>query len=343
MISKRIYRMTMCTAILSAGTGGSARGQRTEVVSEAHAKGIVVLRASFPTRGELHSFAVEMSLDGESFADARVGPLRGLRLADEMVRGAGDSGAETTLVVPVVGRFDFTPQGFLFSGAGVYELRWDIAFYDREVGDLKIEQTVHVRPPREADLDFIASAGDRHFLKEVFGVEPPEGGTTDLLALAFIGELVRHAVDDPGEEGHVPVKLESAAPLMLVANEHSDSSYAPYTAYYAARIYLQELIRLPGLGNLTPAAADHELYRKADEALRFTVERADPFLKPRALCTLAYLRMCAASWHEAESYLARAEESAGGQGNVLACTKKLRGDLVRIRERRNPAPVDDNQ
>ncbi len=233
-----------------------------------------------------------------------------------------------------MGRFDFTPLGFLFSDGGVYRLRWDIAFRDREVGDLKIEQTVDVQPPTEADLAFIARVGDRRFIKDVFGANLPGQGTTDLLALGFIGELLEHAEDDPGEEGNVAGTLEAAAPLMELAEEIPESSYAAYAAFYAARLYLQNLIRIPALSNITPAAREHELYGKANDALLFTIEHADAFLKPRAQCTLAYLRICAASWEDAQALLLDSEKSASGQASVLKSIEELRGDIQRLKERR---------
>lgn len=336
MSSRARRRIAIWTSIVAGAASGIADAQRAVVTSPANAKGIVVLRADFPSRGALHSFGLEISLDGHTFVNAAVGPTRGLRLSGEMVEGASDRVGKTVLAVPVVGRFGATPRGFLFPEPGIYQLRWDIAFRDGEVGTLKIDQTVRVTPPTNPDLEFVARIGHKRFWKEVLALDPPEGSAADLLALGLIGEFLEHAEDDPGEDGSVSGKLEWADPLMDLAKELADSSYAPYGAFYAARLYLQNLIRIPELGNITPLAQKHELYSKANDALLFTLERADSFLKPRTLCTLAYLRLCAASWDDADRFLTEAEECADGQANVLPMIQDIRNDLVRLRERDDP-------
>lgn len=305
--------------------------QEAEVVSEAHAKGIVVLRASFLGRGELHSFGLEISRDGETFVNAKAGPTRGLRFSDRMVLGSHGTD-QTVLVIPIVGRFGLGSEQFLFDEPGTYELRWDITFKDRDVGDLKIEQTVEVGAPTEADLQFLARAGDRDFHAEIFGVDPPERGTRDLLALGIVSLLLQHAQDDPGEEGSVKGELAWADAMMGLARELPESSYAPYAAFFAGRIYFGHLGKALGPRQITPNAKTNEFYRKADEALRFVVKRGDPFIKPRALCSLAFLRVCVGSWVESERFLTEAEKSAGGQGVVDRVVNKMRYDIRRLKD-----------
>lgn len=308
-----------------------ARGEETDVVSEAHAKGIVVLRASFPSRGELHSYGLEISMDGETFVDANVGPTRGLRFGSIMVRGSHETDS-TILIVPVVGRFDFTPQGFLFGSSGTYRLRWNIAFKDRNLGGLNIEQTVDVEPATETDLELLARMGDRRFLADL-GLNPPQDGTLDLLALGLIAELLEHAQDDPGEEGRVEGKPEWADTFMSLAREYPESSYAPYLAYYAARLYLNDLGRVTGSAGISPELKKQPLYRKAIEALQFSIGHGDPFLGPRALCSLAFANMLAGSWKDAEEFLVRADDRAAGQGAVLSIVEDMRGELARAKKR----------
>lgn len=313
-------------------SGLLARAQETDLVSEAHAKGIVVLRASFPSRGEVRSFGLEISQDGETFVNAKAGPTRGLRFSHRMVLGSHNTD-QTVLVVTIVGRFDFTPEGFLFEREGIYDLRWDIAFKDRDGGVLKIEQTVEVGAPTEADLQFLTRAGDRDFLADVLGVNPPEGGTTDLLALGLIAELLELAQDDPGEEGSLQGKLSWADAMINLAREFPESSYAPYAAFFAGRIYHGHLAKELSPQQITPAAKEQNFYKKSDAALRFAVDHGDPFLKPRALCSLAYLRACATLWDDAETLLAQSVEAAHGQGVVERTAGKMRHDIRQLRDR----------
>lgn len=309
-----------------------ARGQETDLVSEAHAKGIVVLRASFPSRGELHSYGLEISMDGETFVDANVGPTRGLRFGYKMVRGSHETDP-TILIVPVIGRFNFTPQGFLFGTSGTYHLRWNISFKDRDFDGLKIEQTVDVEPATEADLDLLGRMGDRRFLADVLGLNPAQGATPDLLALGLIAELLEHAQDDPGEEGRVEGQPEWADPFMSLAKEYSESSYAPYLAYYAARLYLKDLGRITGSADISPELKKQPLYRKAIEALQFSIVHGDPFLAPRALCSLAFANVLVASWMDAGELLSQAKQRAAGQGAVLSFVEDMQGDLARAKKR----------
>ena len=335
MSRNSVRRMGIRAGIIAVVLPGIAEPQRAEVVSAATAKGIVVLRASFASRGELHSFALEISLDGQTFVDAEVGALRGLRLSDRMVKGAANGAQETVLMVPVVGRLGLGAEKFLFPEPGAYKLRWDIAFRDGEVGDLKINQSLYVKPATKPDLEFIARIGDRRFWKEVLGVDPPEGGTTELLALGVIAAALQYAEDDPGEEGSLRGELKWADAWFALAQELPDSSYAPYAGYAGGRIYRGHLGRDLDLAReqITPRAREHTMYRKAEKALTFAVEHGDAFLRPRALCSLAYLRVCSASWDEAEKYLAQAEEGAGGQGNVLRVINEMRRDVGRLKER----------
>ena len=316
-----------------------AWGQKVEVVSMSTAKGIIILRGEFPSRGKLHSFGLEVSSDGETFVDAKAGPMRGLRFTDRMVQGSHEAD-DTVLLVPVVGRFDFTPQGFLFEEEGTYYLRWDITFKDRHVGEMKIGQIVVVEPATNPDLEFLSRIGDRDFATEVLGLNPPENVTGDLLALGLISEILQYAEDDPGEGGRVRGKLAWAEAFWNLAKELPESSYAAYAAFCAGRIYHGHLARTLGREHITPKAKKHTLYEKADEALRFAVDHGDPFLKPRALCSLAYLRVCAAAWDEAERLLTQAEGSTHGQGIVESIVDEMRRDLAHIKEKRVPKERD---
>lgn len=319
-------------AVLLLAGGNLVDAQETRVVSEAHAKGIVVLRASFPSRGELHSFGLEISLDGKTFVNAKAGPTRGLRFSYRMVLGSHTTD-QTVLVVPIVGRFGFTPEGFLFEREGIYHLRWDIAFTDRDVGDLRIEQTVVVGAPTEADLQFLARAGDRGFQAEVLGLDPPERGTTDLLALGLISGVLEYAQDDPGEEGRFRGELSWADAMMDLAREFPESSYAPYATFFAGRVYHGHLGKAVEPEIITPDAKKHPFYKKSDEALRFAVDHGDAFLKPRALCSLAFLRACATLWDDAENLLTQSLRTARGQRVIGRVVGKLRRDIPRLKER----------
>ncbi len=197
---------------------------------------------------------------------------------------------------------------------------------------MKIEQTVVVGDPTEVDLKFLARAGDRAFQAKIFGVEPPERGTTNLLALGMIAALLEFAQDDPGEEGHFKGELTWADAMMDLAREFPKSSYAPYAAFFAGRVYHGHLGKAIDPEIITPDEKKHPFYKKSDEALRFAVDHGDAFLEPRALCSLAFLRACATLWDDAENLLTQSLRTARGQGVIGRVVGKLRRDIPRVKE-----------
>jgi len=307
--------------------GQSIVAEEAGADAPSHAKGIVVLTTNFQSRGEVHSFGLKISREGKEFVDAMAGPTRGMRFSDALVRG-GHEGENTVLVVPVVGSFDLAPRGFLFENPGTYHLQWDIAFKDNKVARLEIEQAVQVGPALPADLEFLRRVDAPSFMARAFGAEPSGQPPADLLrALVVIAELLERAESHPIEGVQCDPGLPCADELLKLAVELPESSYAPYAAYYAGGMYRAWLERTPESRQVSPALKNHALYQKADEALRFSADHGDPFLKPRALCALAYLRGCSAAWDEADEFLTQATRASSDQGTVHAAVAKLRRDF----------------
>ncbi len=334
-------RLTMWIISALAHSGVLAQAQVVDIVGEAHAKGIVVLRTSFPVRGELHSFGLDIRLDDGSYAPAQTNPLRGHRFSKHMVRGAENTG-EVVLLVPVVGRFDLAPFGFLFEEQNTYELRWDIRFKAPGAAPLKIDQTVTVGPSSNADLEFLRRIGDRGFQTKFLGRAPPEQASSELLALGLIGELLLGAQGAPVSDDAARGTLSQGSMLADLAKEIPESSFAPYAAFYAGRIFHGHLREARQLESPSPEAQRHSLYRRSEQALRLAVANGDAFLKPRALCSLAVLHVRAASWTDAEDLLAEALRGAPGQGVIETAVSAMRIDLSRLREKTTQEAARDD-
>ena len=75
---------------------------------------------------------------------------------------------------------------------------------------------------------------------------------------------------------------------------------------------------------------------KADEALALTANRADLYLKPRAIYMQAALVGMRGEWDEMERLLDKASATAPGAGTVQNLVDKARRGLARARAREAP-------
>ena len=93
---------------------------------------------------------------------------------------------------------------------------------------------------------------------------------------------------------------------------------------------------------IAPDARQNPYYEKAEAALSFCVERADVYLKPRALYMKAFLPLCAAQWGQVELTLKEAKEQAPGEETIREWVTQLRASAIRERERIDPtsSPVE---
>ncbi len=311
--------------------GMPASAQQASACASVRAKGVVVCEAQFPTCGEVEWFDFEISTDGEVFKDADPNPSRGMPFGEHLVWNSAEA-PNTVLIVPVVGKFGMGSERFLFETPGTYYLRWRVSFVDRQRPALRIDQTLEVGPPFAADLEFLKRIGQRDSVAALFGREPPEKATEELLSVVVAGMLLKRAESDPVDDPDACQEVTRADLLMDVARQLAESSYAPYAAYYAGAIYRQALEGTPQARAISYTTRNHELYGKADEALRFAVQSGDLFLKPRALCALAYLRVCTGAWDEADGLLKQAEEVGAGQGPVQGTAAEVRRQLLQARQ-----------
>lgn len=331
-------------------TMNAAHGQAPEATVDMvpHAKAPVVLKLSFPTWGDLSGASILFSEDGETFENTRAGLPRNW----ELFTSISDDGETTTVLILVVGRFNLSPDGFLFSEPGTYYLRWGVGFEDKEVKGLKVEQPVEVAPAREADLAFLDRLAEPKFLRHLFEkdlfdpsydfgkwVLSPDG--RDYRALFVIAELLKltrakEPGDAVGPRGSLEQAIKWAEALNALAKELPESSYAPYAAYYAGCCYITSAM----IGTkeergeyITPATRRHPHYKLANEILRFVAEHGDAYLKPRALYMQAILRMVGADWIEADRSLTKALESAPGEGTIKSQVDELRRDIQEEKEK----------
>ena len=327
---------TMLWLTLGFGVVDVTSAQEARVSLPACAKGIVVVEARFPDQGPLHSFALEIRAGDKGFVGAGAGPLRGTRFVGSLA-GSLHEGDTMVAMVPVVARFVPGAEGFLFNEPGTYMLRWDIAFENQGAEPLRIEQAIDVGEPRTEDLQLLAQIGDVDFVADVFGMRFPDHTPTELVQLGVVAQVLEQAQSDPLEEGPWGLSTVSADALWRLAEAIPDSSYAAYLAYYAAGVYAAHLSQTPEGRDVSPAAKNHTLYRKADKVFEFVIAHGDCFIKPRALCARAYLRTCAADWDGADRLLRQAVEGADGQGPVRDIVSRMRRQLSKERREQKKA------
>ncbi len=156
-----------------------------------------------------------------------------------------------------------------------------------------------------------------------------------------IGELLKATRDhEPwvAARGQGPPATGTIWPdtLLGLAQEFPESSYAPYAAYYAACGYLSCVAQTSKRQHgkmIASVAEESPYYAKAKTALNLCVERADVYLKPRALYMKAFIPLCAARWEQVELALNEAEEQASGEQTIREWVTQLRASAIRERQR----------
>lgn len=339
--------------------------QYATVDSNARAKAFNVLEVSFPTQDEIGKLSFKFSSDGVTFHLGEVGLPRPWQL----FRSVGYAKEQATILVPAVAGFGFGDAAFLFEEPGTYYLQWSVGFKDKNLEDIEINQIIEVAPALEADLEFLARLADPNLLRHLFGEDffdrqtetvrekmlSPSGA--DYRALKVISQLLKATRAASLENvflGHKLPKEEDKRrwgdALFQLAKEIPDSSYAPYAAYYAGCCYAvigqNQIIttvrsrRVPGQrkDKLAETKLRFELTRKnrdctrAYEAFVLAAERADDYLKPRALYQQAMLRGCAGKLEEMELLLSKAEAVVPGKGTIQKMVDKQREQMRHFRK-----------
>lgn len=321
------------------------------------AKGFNVITVRVSTMHDISHFDLDVSFDGQTFRNCGVGLPRPERLFYTISR----TGPNVTISVPVVGVLSGGVERFLFREPGQNWFRWKIEYQDGS-NPSTIEQAVIVHDSRGADQAFVQRLADVPLCKLMFGdnwfdqfteTEANHYADPEVRAVKVIGNLLEATRDrTPGyAQGVVASKgdLKKAADVLWqLARDIPDSSYAPYAAYYAACCYamlaggrMDEAMRAnlkvgesytaaaarlgPGILVADPDAA------RAKEALTFAVERADIYLKPRALHHLAGYHSGIGDLKRSEVLLDSAEAAAPGDGEIKAWCDKSREQIARAR------------
>ena len=310
-----------------------------------HAKGVVLLRVTFPTSGEVTSVSLRMSRNREEFASVHTGVSRNSRCLYDV----SYDGETTTVAAPVVGNFANDDAYFLFKEPGTYSLRWGIGLGDGEVRGFKVYQEIKVERAQPADLAFISRVSAPEFFRRLVGedvVARLTGQARDVVADPNRSEfrwsiVIRRLLEatqqrEPLEGAHESEEafLRWASTMFDLAREFSESSYAPYAAFYAGGGYvgyLCEVLYKEEVGS--KALRQHELFNRAEEALRLAVEHGDSYLRPRAIYQQARLRAIVGDWEEAEDLLTKVDQVGNEGGTMATFTEELRKDIVRLQKR----------
>lgn len=347
----------------------SADGPSVTFDRPPHAKGITVLRATFPSRGEVWRINLNTSQDGKEFHEAGIGLLG----RPDVLTSVADHQGTTTILVPAAGWFG-TYISF-FGEPGPHWFRWDISFrdqdkprtapdqLDRSIEPISVEQMINVKAARREDLDFIAGLGDPDLMRAMVGgeffdqrMDDADEYFTDreMRAVAVIAQLLLATREDwvgdvirqAGPRGDVH---KAAEMLLALAQELPESSYAPYAAYYAACCYSQnclvearEAVRVRrAQGGFTSDLAEGtyraELLKnnphsaRAYEGFTLSAQKADDYLKPRVLNQHGALRLMSLDLDQAERLLLEAERVAPDERMIQKWTAKMRGGIDEIR------------
>jgi len=333
------------------------------------AKAANVISLQLQTRREISDFGLKISLDGETYHNCSVGLPRAWQLFYLISQTTRD----VTITVPVVGGFSGGVEEFLFIEPGEYWFRWRVK-YENGVEPTVVEQKVVVSESSDADLAFIKRLADPRVCRLVYGPDWFDRHTAtqaehyadpEPRAVKVIGRLLYATRDKTpagamGTAGPQGDMVDLGHALLEIAKEIPESSYAPYAAYYAGCCFASTSMyavdeqgqkeasegrfkdetarrrRLYALHKADPLSA------KGKEAFLFAAERADAYLKARALYQSARLTLSRGELEEADRLLSRAEVEAPGSGTVGDLIHKLRSnfDAKRAEFERAAAPQE---
>ncbi len=340
------------------------------------AKGVAVLRATFPTLETVSRVEVAISRDGTEYRAVGVDGFGRQRFLPWLVASEARG---STICVATLLRTMREDGLWAFDDPGTYHLRWRIAFGDQGADGLKTDQTVELQPARPADVAFLAGLSNveltRRLLTDGSFDEWPEAAREVLLApsaadhraMMVIEELLRATrAKNPWEALESRKSVESALiwgdALYALAREFPESSYAPYAAHYAACCYagvaLSEAVETVRVRRVPEQPPDeiHEAKQRfallqadaraerAFEAFAFAAERADAYLRPKALYQEAYLAGAAGFFERFDTLLAAVEEAAPGNNDLANEVARLRKESAQFRQQAaeaNTGPSND--
>jgi hypothetical protein len=345
--------------------------------------GMTVVKATFPTRGEVWSVSLEWSRDGETFRPANVGLPR----AWDLFRSVSYLDDQTTVLVPVAGFFATSEQMLFFQESGRYWFRIKVTFRDASkprtapdqrdpnIEPVVVERIVDVGPPLEADLDFIAGLAQPELIRAMFGEDfftrkVPEAreyyADAEVRAVKVIARFlvatrekwVGDVVRTVPPNGDVQ---KAAHALLALARRFPKSSYAPYAAYYAGCCYagiaitqaeeairerraLGELKDEVELGVFRAERMQNDANRAtAHEAFALAGQRADAYLKPRVLYQHGNLHLVLFDFDASRRLLAEGLECVPGVDIVREWTREALEGIEVVKARLQEATKREDE
>jgi len=329
-------------------------------------KSATVVRGTFPTRGEVLGVGVTFSRDGINFqsTDAQGGLAR----HHEPFWSVREDGGKTTVLALVFARPENGVADFLFDELGTYYFHLHVTFRGREGDPLDELGRAQVTKPGVMDGAFVQRLAEPTVLRDLFGrdvfadaaedfnrwIMSKDG--SDYRAIMVINEFLeatrlRDPQDMFGSEKRTPESaLVWADTLWPLAQEFPDSSYAPYTAFYAGMCYWAlssgdsvnaiRAARIPGarkdqVGEFLKRGeilTKDDRYAKGAEGLQFAVEHGDAYLKPVALYHLGSIRACGGKIEAAEKLFGQAIELGGERGTIGDMVGKFRSELEKTKQ-----------
>lgn len=329
------------------------RNPTATMVGSVHAKGILVARIEFPAADAMAEITPRLAGSDGAIRDAKVQVPRG----DPFRAGRSSevpSSGTAVVITPLIGRFDIDSPSFLFAEAGKYDMLWDIAYKGNARESTSVKQRVQVAPATRWDLTFLNRLSDMEFILRIHGKDPFTDGETsyqewargpegaDYRALRLITELLEATyAKEPGDiAGPHGRSIEDAVrwadELQKLATELPESSYAPYSSYFAGCGYLLGMAQENKVrhGSIAAAAGvQSAFYRKAADALEFAIANGDIYLRPRALYMHGILHAWTNSWDDARQVLENATVASREQPTVQEMVNGLRAELVLARQR----------
>lgn len=370
-INPALLSVVFGTCALVGRSGNVANGEMRATEGRVHAKGLVLLQSEISTVPCPRYITIKVTdNEWEVETEPSILTIRGSFIRSSQL----NSGLCSLLAPAFAGPSDYHEIGFVFVQPGNYEVRWQFGSTGVTPVDVFVDQTVHVELPTEPDLRFLRRAGSPALLRKLFGQEffEQQGEQArermfgvdgeDIRALKVIARLLRATrADHCGGVIRSGQSLEDARvwanALGELAKTIPESSYAPYTAFYAGCVYsalvgheeYQRMIKegleksLSRTKQETEAISNrvqaHPDYIEGEGLLRAAVADGDTYLKPRAQYMLGMHRATALDWQGAEKMLAASLQSAPGDRTLEEMVKAKRAGFARAKSRQvTPAP-----
>jgi len=337
-------------------------GERT-----VQAKSIASLHRTFSGITKVAHLGLGVTDDPEKLGD----PMAQIIHTQNAYFAVSSDSNESVISALAIARSEYGKVGWLFWEPGEHYLRWGLSSGSGEPYHLKTVERVIVLPPSQPDLTFLSRVSAPVLLRRLFGrdnseyraeerlawVLSPEN--TDERALIVIAELLQ--ATQQREPGFAVRRRETEEEMRIwgeqmleLAKELPESSYAPYAAYYAGCCYmgasanrrkeatLAEMreVEDKSLDNVRAASAralvrlahtDEDVGR-ALEAFELATERADDYLKPKALYQVGACRTIKGDFGGAGKAADLADAAFDGEGEIKAWTQGLRKQIDEFRK-----------